>query len=59
MINGKCNLIDSIRFQVTALLRRILPELDPELFASLVSVETLPSMDYSILQSTNSIQLNK
>ena len=36
--------------QVTALLRRVLPEVPPSLFASLVGVEALPSTDYGILQ---------
>ena len=36
--------------QVTALLRRVLPEVPPSLLASLVGVETLPSTNYGILQ---------
>lgn len=40
--------------QVTALLRRMLPELPPPVFASLVGVDILPTTDYGILQVLNS-----
>ena len=40
--------------QVTALLRRMLPELPPPVFASLVGVDVLPTTDYGILQVLNS-----
>ncbi|XP_046440285.1 E3 ubiquitin-protein ligase MYCBP2-like isoform X2 [Daphnia pulex] len=43
-----------IQRQVTALLRRMLPELPPPVFASLVGVDVLPTTDYGILQVLNS-----
>ena len=43
-----------IQRQVTALLRRVLPELPPSKFASLVGIEGLPCSDYGILQYLNS-----
>ncbi|KAI9557068.1 hypothetical protein GHT06_016866 [Daphnia sinensis] len=43
-----------IQRQVTALLRRMLPELPPPFFASLVDVDVLPTTDYGILQILSS-----
>ncbi|KAK4016037.1 hypothetical protein OUZ56_031000 [Daphnia magna] len=43
-----------IQRQVTALLRRMLPELPPPVFASLVDVDVLPTTDYGILQILSS-----
>lgn len=39
---------DRVQRQVTALLRRILPEITPESFAELLGVQRLPPADYSI-----------
>lgn len=39
---------DRVQRQVTALLRRILPEITPESFADLLGVQRLPPADYSI-----------
>lgn len=39
---------DRVQRQVTALLRRILPEISPESFAELLGVQRLPPADYSI-----------
>lgn len=41
-------------FQVTSLLRRILPEIKPETLASVTNVERLPPTDFSIVSAANS-----
>lgn len=47
-------LIVNFTFQVTSLLRRILPEIKPETLASVTSVERLPPTDFSIVSAANS-----
>ena len=42
--------------QVTALLRRVLPEVAPHTLASLLSVNALPPKDFSILSSSDKSQ---
>ena len=42
-----------VQRQVTSLLRRILPEIKPEMFASVVGVERLPPSDFSIVSVAN------
>lgn len=41
-------------FQVTSLLRRILPEIKPETLANVINVEQLPPTDFSIVAAANS-----
>lgn len=41
-------------FQVTSLLRRILPEIKPETLANVINVERLPPTDFSIVSAANS-----
>lgn len=45
---------DRVQRQVTALLRRILPEIVPETLADLLSVRSMPPNDFSIVQQTDS-----
>lgn len=45
---------DRVQRQVTALLRRILPEITPESFADLLGVQRLPPADYSIAHQSAS-----
>ncbi|XP_039231733.1 E3 ubiquitin-protein ligase highwire isoform X2 [Drosophila yakuba] len=45
---------DRVQRQVTALLRRILPEITPESFAELLGVQRLPPADYSIAHQSAS-----
>ncbi|XP_068159965.1 LOW QUALITY PROTEIN: E3 ubiquitin-protein ligase highwire [Drosophila tropicalis] len=45
---------DRVQRQVTALLRRILPEITPESFAELLGVQRLPPADYSIANQSAS-----
>ncbi|XP_020804911.1 E3 ubiquitin-protein ligase highwire isoform X2 [Drosophila serrata] len=45
---------DRVQRQVTALLRRILPEISPESFAELLGVQRLPPADYSIAHQSAS-----
>ncbi|XP_015429888.1 PREDICTED: E3 ubiquitin-protein ligase MYCBP2-like [Dufourea novaeangliae] len=42
-----------VQRQVTALLKRILPEIKPEVLASVISVERLPPTDFSIVSAAN------
>lgn len=51
---------DRVQRQVTSLLRRILPEIAPEVFANLLSVRTMPPVDYSIVhQSQTPFDMNR
>lgn len=45
---------DRVQRQVTALLRRILPEITPESFAELLGVQRLPPADYNIAHQSAS-----
>lgn len=42
-----------ILFQVSALLRRMLSEITPEVFAKVVGVKKLPAKDFSIVTVLN------
>lgn len=44
---------DRVQRQVTALLRRILPEISPEQFADLLNVYSLPPSDFNISNQSN------
>lgn len=44
---------DRVQRQVTALLRRILPEISPEQFAELLNVHSMPPSDFSISNQSN------
>lgn len=44
---------DRVQRQVTALLRRILPEIVPETLAELLGVQKMPPNDFSIVNQTN------
>ncbi|XP_054087808.1 E3 ubiquitin-protein ligase highwire isoform X1 [Zeugodacus cucurbitae] len=51
---------DRVQRQVTALLRRILPEISPESFAELMGVQRLPPADYNIAhQSAADFDMNR
>lgn len=51
---------DRVQRQVTALLRRILPEISPEQFAELLNVYSLPPNDFNITnQSTDEFDMNR
>lgn len=51
---------DRVQRQVTSLLRRILPEIVPEVFANLLGVKTMPPVDYSIVhQSQTPFDMNR
>lgn len=51
---------DRVQRQVTSLLRRILPEIAPEVFANLLAVRTMPPVDYSIVhQSQSPFDMNR
>lgn len=51
---------DRVQRQVTALLRRILPEISPEQFAELLNVYSLPPNDFNISnQSTDEFDMNR
>lgn len=43
---------DRVQRQVTSLLRRILPEIAPEVFANLLAVKTMPPVDYNIVHQS-------
>ncbi|KRT81356.1 hypothetical protein AMK59_5684, partial [Oryctes borbonicus] len=42
-----------VQRQVTALLKRMLPEISPESFAKAMNIESLPPKDFSIVAATN------
>ncbi|XP_043522651.1 E3 ubiquitin-protein ligase highwire-like [Frieseomelitta varia] len=42
-----------VQRQVTALLKRILPEIKPEILASVINVKRLPPTDFSIISAAN------
>lgn len=44
---------DRVQRQVTALLRRILPEISPEQFAELLNIHSLPPNDFNITSQSN------
>lgn len=44
---------DRVQRQVTALLRRILPEISPEQFAELLNIHSLPPNDFNITSHSN------
>lgn len=44
---------DRVQRQVTALLRRILPEITPEHFAEIIGVHTMPPNDFHIVHQSN------
>lgn len=46
---------DRVQRQVTALLRRILPEITPEQFAELLNVHSMPPNDFSITNQTSDV----
>ncbi|XP_030378381.1 E3 ubiquitin-protein ligase highwire [Scaptodrosophila lebanonensis] len=51
---------DRVQRQVTALLRRILPEISPESFAELLGVQRLPPADYNIAhQNASDFDMNR
>lgn len=51
---------DRVQRQVTALLRRILPEISPEQFADLLNVYSLPPSDFNISnQSSEEFDMNR
>lgn len=51
---------DRVQRQVTALLRRILPEISPEQFADLLNVYSLPPIDFNISnQSSEEFDMNR
>lgn len=51
---------DRIQRQVTALLRRILPEISPEIFADLLGIQRLPPSNYLIEHSSpNDFDMNR
>lgn len=51
---------DRVQRQVTALLRRILPEISPEQFADLLNVYSMPPNDFNITnQSTDEFDMNR
>lgn len=51
---------DRVQRQVTALLRRILPEISPEQFADLLNVYSLPPIDFNISnQSSGEFDMNR
>lgn len=51
---------DRVQRQVTALLRRILPEISPEQFADLLNVYSMPPSDFNISnQSTDEFDMNR
>ncbi|XP_058807986.1 E3 ubiquitin-protein ligase MYCBP2-like [Phymastichus coffea] len=47
-----------VQRQVTSLLRRILPEIKPEVLASVVGAERLPPTDFSIISAASSAYLH-
>ncbi|XP_037938854.1 E3 ubiquitin-protein ligase highwire [Teleopsis dalmanni] len=51
---------DRVQRQVTALLRRILPEISPDSFAEILGVQRLPPTDYNIVhQSSLDFDMNR
>lgn len=51
---------DRVQRQVTALLRRILPEITPEQFAELLNVHSMPPNDFSITnQASDAFDMNR
>jgi len=44
-------------FQVTSLLRRMLPEISPAVLGSVMSVDRLPPADFSIVSAANKAPL--
>lgn len=47
-----------VQRQVTSLLKRILPEIKPEVLANVISVKRLPPTDFSIISANNGLSHN-